>query len=141
MVRAKKIPSRCLFILAGLFSVMFIFNIVMYYVAPTINQNKWTNSRPRNYSITVSIGSVLGTHATYSETVRGENITRDDSYYSSSHSTIEETFNRIKACMLNPLAVVLCAAGYDPLFGYPIYFWENDLDLGNIVKVEKFSSH
>lgn len=139
MNRKRKLFTGCLLSLVGLFILILVVNTIIFFIVPKINEGKWIDSKPQDYSISVNYGSVLGVSVSYTETVTGEIIHRDDPYYSPNQSTIEDLFYRIRACIVNPFAVVLCSAEYDPIYGYPIHFWENDFDLGDIVEIKDFT--
>lgn len=137
----KRLFPGCLIIIAVSFLLGCGLNTVVFYVIPTLNQNKWNELKPERYSLTVYNGSVVGSFRTYEESVADGVAERTYSdFFRVSEPTIDELFNEIKANTLNPFGFLLIiSTEYDPVYGYPIRIERNDFDLGQVTEIKDFT--
>lgn len=139
----KSFFSGCLIIIAVGFLIGCGLNTFVFFVTPTLNQQKWNETKPERYSLNVYYGTLWSTFITYQEDVSG-GITRrrrgNNFSIAIEQPTIDELFNTIKAQTLNPLAFLwLYSAEYDPVYGFPMRIVWNDFDLGEVTEIKDFT--
>lgn len=139
MGRERKPLVGCLMFIGELIFLLCLINITVFLIIPTIQQNRWKELQPENYSFTFGDGTFNGISSTVRETVHKSLQEAQPSRGNIPGSTIDDLFDQIRQEVFNPLAIVIYSVKYDPTYGYPTYLWEVDLDLGRITEVKDFT--
>ena len=140
----KRLFSGCLIIIAVSFLLGCGLNTVVFFVIPTLNQNKWNELKPERYSLNINYGTAWGTYSVFQESVDNGIARRSSSslgYRGASirEPIIDELFNQIKAELLNPFALLWYSIEYEPVYGYPMRIEEFDFDLGDVTEIKDFT--
>lgn len=137
-----KLFKGCLVILVACFLLGCSINTILFFVIPSINQLRWNDVKPENYSVTVYYGWLGGSWRAYEEIVTDQTAHRTYyDFFRTGEPTIDQLFDEIKGLTLNPVGLLLLiSAEYDPIYGFPVRVVWNDFDLGDVVEVKNFTA-
>lgn len=138
-MKRKKLLFGCLIFVGGFILLLCGINTAVYWIVPTINQNKWNASKPQDYSYTVGYGTFGGVYTHYRETVTDGVARRSDLRFNLDEPTVDELFGNIKQMILFPLSLLMFSVEYDPVYGYPMRLETVDFDLGRVTEITDFT--
>jgi hypothetical protein len=98
-------------------------------------QAKWKQSAVTSYTVQMQSGTFSWMGNLSAEVVQNGRVIESVGGYHS-QPTIDRLFERAKWCAFWP--VRLCEVEYDPIYGYPKRFVEQDFDFGYITEIVCF---
>jgi hypothetical protein len=137
-IRSRGLFKGC-FIVVGLLFAFTYLVILLSFALPFYDAlYKWQTLKPQNYSVSINYGTYAGIYTSSRETVKnGVLLTSTTTTFT--EPTIDRLFDKIRSCIFNILGILICRAQYDPVYGYPVRFTQDDLDLGNVIEITDFT--